>query len=579
MPYDVSNEDFAMRSRILYLALGIAAVASAQTETQTQQASVNAPETVTKEQPATFRTGVNLVMVPVVVRDKKGLAVGGLQQEDFQLFDKGKPQVITRFTVEKSGVVIKTTKPGQKAEPKPAEPAVPASMPDRFVAYLFDDIHAQFGDLARVRDAAWRHMQTLAPGDRAAIYTTSGQVQQEFTDDRDALHDALMRLVPRPLLHRSFHECPDMSFFMADMVYNKNDPTLTQVLTTEMIACMHLQSASGVAEMVRGAAGQVFHQGQQESRITMSTLREIVRRMSGMPGQRTIILASPGFYTPEMESEKTDVMDRAIRYNVVINSIDARGLYTDPTFDASRPGPVLTSTMTTKNMYERQGISADADVLAELAHGTGGTFIENTNDLEGGFHKVATAPEYLYVLGFSPQNLKLDGSFHSLKVTIKEPAGLNTQARRGYYAPKHLNDAAENAKEEIREAVFSREELHELPIDLHTQFFKSTDTNARITVLAHVDLRHLHFRKGDGRNQNNLTITAAVFDRNGNYITGNQKILEMHLKDETLELRGDTGFTVRSAFDVKPGAYMVRLVVRDSEGQQMSATNGSVEIP
>jgi len=567
-----------MRSRILYLALGLSGFVLAQTDTQ--QANANVPETVTREQPATFRTGVNLVMVPVVVRNKQGRAAGGLQQEDFQLFDRGKPQVITRFSVEKSGVVVKAGKaPMQKSEPKPPEEAVPAVMPDRFVAYLFDDLHATFADLARVRDAAGRHMDTLSPTDRAAIYTTSGQTQLEFTDDRAALHETLMRLTPRLMNQRNYHDCPDMSFYMADMVYNKHDPMLMQALIAETVVCMNLPNASGADGMVQAAASRVFNIGQHDTRVGLSVLRDVIRRMSGMPGQRTIILASPGFYAPELEQEKTEIMERAIRYSVVVNSIDARGLYTDPMYDASRPGPVLTSVMNTKNMYERQGTMADADILAELAAGTGGTFIENTNDLDDGYKRVATAPEYVYLLGFSPQNLKLDGSFHALKVSLKDPGGLTSQARRGYYAPRHLSDAAETAKEEIREAVFSREELHELPIDLHTQFFKSTDVNARITVLAHVDLKHLHFRKADGRNRNELTITAAVFDHNGNYITGNQKLLEMRLKDETLDLRGDTGFTVRSTFDVKPGAYMIRLVVRDSEGQQMSAANGSIDIP
>jgi hypothetical protein len=72
---------------------------------------------------------------------------------------------------------------------------------------------------------------------------------------------------------------------------------------------------------------------------------------------------------------------------------------------------------------------------------------------------------------------------------------------------------------------------------------------------------------------------SALFDRNGNYVTGNQKLLEMRLKDETIEKRAEAGITVRTSFDVKPGTYLVRLVVRDAEGQQMSAANGSVEIP
>jgi hypothetical protein len=63
----------------------------------------NVPEMSSHDAPATFSTKVNLVMVPVVVRDAKGKAIGTLEKEDFQLFDKGKPQVITRFAVEKAG--------------------------------------------------------------------------------------------------------------------------------------------------------------------------------------------------------------------------------------------------------------------------------------------------------------------------------------------------------------------------------------------------------------------------------------------------------------------------------------------
>jgi hypothetical protein len=137
----------------------------------------------------------------------------------------------------------------------------------------------------------------------------------------------------------------------------------------------------------------------------------------------------------------------------------------------------------------------------------------------------------------------------------------------------------EDAKREIQEAMFSRDELQDIPVELHMQFFKSSEAAAKIAVLARVNLRSLRFRKADGRNNDNLTILSGVFDRNGNYITGMEKVVEMRLLDPTLEKLLNSGITVRTNFDVAPGSYVIRLVVRDSEGQTMAARNGVVEIP
>ena len=92
----------------------------------------------------------------------------------------------------------------------------------------------------------------------------------------------------------------------------------------------------------------------------------------------------------------------------------------------------------------------------------------------------------------------------------------------------------------------------------------------RLAVLARVDVKHLRFRKENGRNRDDLTVVSGLFDRNGKLVTGNSKTVEMRLKDQTLESRLNAGITVKSSFDVKPGSYMIRLVIRDSEGQEMA---------
>ena len=119
-----------------------------------------------------------------------------------------------------------------------------------------------------------------------------------------------------------------------------------------------------------------------------------------------MVLVSPGFFTssPLYIDEKVGIIEQAIRSKVIISAIDARGLYTDPRFNVA-PG-IEPRTLTQAQMA--------ADLMAELAAGTGGNFFQNNNNMQEAFHRVAAAPEYLYLLGFSPQNLKSDGSFHGI---------------------------------------------------------------------------------------------------------------------------------------------------------------------
>jgi VWFA-related protein len=579
------------RFGLAFLTAGLASLAAQQGGTTvapvggyTATPAQNQPETKAIEEPATFHARVNLVMVPVVVRDRYDKAIGTLKQEDFRLLDRGKPQEIIKFSVEtpnKPPVYRTGSSPVEDSAggtPGAASEATPAVLPDRFVAYLFDDVHTAFADLARTRDAAIRHLDTLGPKQRAAVYTISGQITQEFTDDRDALKAAIQRIIPHPIARSGAADCPNISYYQADLIVNKNDPIATQAAVAEVMACQSLDPtmASTAQSEVQGFANQRLAQGEQETRVALYTINAVIRRMATMPGARLILLASAGFITTYYEQQdKTDLMDRAIKANVVIGALDARGLYVDGP-DASQPTPAAAIGL--KLRYDREAARAQADVMAELAAGTGGTFFQNNNDLYAGFERVAAAPDFVYMLGFSPQNLKLDGSFHPLKVTVKNGLSLNIQARKGFYAPRHLADPNETAKEEISEALFSREEMTDLPVSLMTQYFKSSEQNARVTVLMRVEAKKLKFRREDDRNCNVLTIATALFDRNGNYVVGNEKKLEMKLKDETLAKRLDNGLTVRSSFDVKPGDYMVRLVVRDAEGELMSASNGALSI-
>ncbi len=328
-------------------------------------------------QEPTFKAETTVVLVPVVVRDKDGNAVGNLNKDDFQLFDKGKPQAITQFSVEQIGGKVAEDRSVATAAGQ-AE-AAPMVIPEHYVAMVFDDLHVWLGpddppagwmspgDMIYLHKAGWKYINSLSPGDRVAIYTTSGQLTVDYTADRAKLQQAL----GKPGTGR-----PSM-------------PT------------------------VAGASADRL-ETERNSRALLSLLQAVIGRMDHLPGQRTVVLMSPGitmrsdaYY--DLTPDTMELINRAIRSRVVVESLDARGLY--PAGD-----------------YPMQ------EFMARMSDGTGGRFITDTNDMDGAVRKLAATPQYIYVLGFSPEGLKQDGRFHEMTVKLRNGHGFQLEARKGYYA-------------------------------------------------------------------------------------------------------------------------------------------------
>lgn len=546
------------------------------------------PEISNKDTTTTFKLRVNLVQVKVVVRDQQGNLIENLQREDFQLFDQGKPQVISTFGVETAETRRKRSEAAAKTQA--VDGVTPAAgetsaLPERFVALMFDDIHLEMGDIIYVRKNAEKLINSMAPTDRLGVYTTSGQVTLEFTSDKEALLKKMLSLTPRPMMGKinSVSNCPDVNHYMADQWVNQGNQQVLGVVTANVLACQYQnnpQMAAAAAAMAQVDLQQALTAGDTDNEYTYRRLEDVLRRMMGMPGERVMVFVSPGFILSTQTLDEMGIIDRANRANVVINTVDARGLYTpDLLGDISQPVTETPQTAGYMATYRTQAQSENSFVLGDFANGTGGTFFQNSNDLETGLKRAGAAPEVSYVLGFSPQNQKMDGRFHTLKVVVTGKRKVNIQARRGYFAPKKVDDPQQQAKAEMAEAVFSQDEIQELPLDFQTQYFKTDAATAHLSVVSHIDLKAIHFRKADGRNYDDLTVDTVVFDENGNYVTGGEKILEMRLLDTTYERLSRTGVSMKSSFDLKPGKYMVRQVVRDSEGAQMAAKNGAVVIP
>ena len=242
-----------------------------------------------------------------------------------------------------------------------------------------------------------------------------------------------MKLRTGDVYRRVGRACPQMTYYEADRILNKHDFMALDAAIENTLACCDCKR--DIAEtLAQNAASENLQIGDQDVRLTLGFILDIVRKMGAMPGQRTLILISPGFLTvtPEAMLGKSEVLDMAAKSNVTINALDARGLYTI-TAEASEQNRGSYVAERNAAQYRGYSMTLNEDVMAELSDGTGGTFFHNSNDLEGGLQRLTVVPEWVYVLEFSPTGVKQDGSYHPLKVKVKDE-GLRVEARRGYFA-------------------------------------------------------------------------------------------------------------------------------------------------
>ncbi len=374
------------------------------------------PGTSGSDPASTLKVDVTLVPVHVVVRDAHGLAIGNLTKDDFKVFDQGKEQVITQFSLERAD--------GQGANTLSAASAPPAP-PVRFTAYLFDDLHLERNDLVHAREAAQRQLASFSQSaERAAILTTSGRVLADFTNDVTKLRETLAHLEPPP--KPTAPDCPPMTYFMADLIDEKGDPEALRIARDDAVDCAFAgdpESRPAALRYAGAVARQKIEVGKVETRSSLHILKALVRVMSTAPDRRMIVMVSPGFFIPE-RNEQAEIMDLAVRSDVTVSALDPRGLIPMVEDDPR------------KTIYVVAAEAEDADILRGLADSTGRVFFHHNNDVDEGFRRTAVTPEYSYTLAFSPGSLKLNGHFHRLKVKVNGGAKLRVQARKGYYAPK-----------------------------------------------------------------------------------------------------------------------------------------------
>lgn len=523
-----------------------------------------------------IRVRVNVVEVRVVVRDEHGKPVPNLTHEDFQLFDDGKPQTVTNFAVERPDVRLSLA--AGIVPSGSTEAMMPASAPERFVAMMFDDTHLSAGELVFARNSATAFLDGLEPWDRVGLYSVSGSLKHDFTADKEELKKALVGLSSHFAMVTRSGDCPKVSYYMANQVETFQNQGVFQMIAMNALQCAyngdpHMRQQ---AEMLaHSAVANAIALAQADNNQVYDQLLAIVKWMETKPGRRTVVFVSPGISLIKDQTRLQRVLEEANRQKIVINTLDARGVYTPAGFSGGSGGRQSPKAMTLNS----QEAVEQTELLINLADGTGGTHYLNSNDVAGGLQQLGNEPAITYILTFSPTVTKGEGAFHKLKVDLPGKGHYQIEARNGYYDDKKEGDSKQQVEAEIQKALYSGNEVLDMPMDLKLAAARKGTADAKIQIAVLLGIKNVPFQKEGDRNCNVLMTAVAIFDDNGNYVLGGEKSFDLRLTDPIYENFLNTGMPMHAEYALKPGKYLVRQLVREGVDGQMSVREGMVEVP
>jgi VWFA-related protein len=400
-----------------------------------------------------FRSGVNLVLVDVVVRDRSGAIVTGLTADDFELVEDGARQQILTFAFEhigKDAVPIsgasalagaggagRTQPPLVTAAGEPSSasaggvPSHPLTSDEvaghRLLTLLFDTSSMQPEDVQKAVDGAVKWVDgQMTPADLvavAAIHSTL-EVLSDFTSSKERLHAVLS----------AFSATDGTAFATVD----------SSTASTDEAA----QTATDDATAVDQSAQELDTFNNDVRLRALKTLAEALRPIQQ---KKAIIYFSSGMQRSGTDNqvELRAAVNAAVRANVAIYPVDARGLQTVvPGGGASRGSRGGLAAFTGSAVAGQFGeLAGQQETLTSLASDTGGTAFTDTNDFGEAFAKVERDISSYYILGFSSTNTNKDGRFRRLTVRVRTRSNLRVEAKQGYYADRDFAHTARTDRE------------------------------------------------------------------------------------------------------------------------------------
>jgi VWFA-related protein len=594
----------AQEERVVELGIGHWKLTGAAVIAAVLTATVGAAPQQAQRAQGVVQSGVQAVLVDVVVHDKKGDPVRDLTQNDFHITEDGVQQTVASFSA-----VMEGARPGAASAgraPLPSTPSIRSAAPvgeDVIVtAFVFDRLMPESRKLAV--QAAQTYLGTKAETpEYVGIFSIDLGLAPyaPFTRDVHVLKAALNAMSERATADYTGKDSRDKAAQL-EQAASAASQTAGQEQASAGRGGGSGGTSAGDAMLAQMQANMVrdfdMLERDQMTYPVIDGLFATIEQMRKLPGRKTIVLFSEGVALPTAVNRLfVGVTDAANRANVAIYTMDAAGLRTeseqagirDQVNKAGAGGGGILGGGKTGGGALSQSLEYNEDVLRQdprhallsLAKDTGGAAFDNTNNLRAGFDRIESDQHNYYLLGYTSTNDKLDGRFRTIDVKVIRP-GVTVSARRGYYAVRDSGGVPVNSWEAPALGLLESTPVpNAFPIRAAAFSFPETARPGLAPVV--VDFKTMplsFFDSGDGKTYaSDFAVVVRFLDGQNNVVTKVSQHYEVKGPIAELERAKQGEVVFYREPKLSPGVYTMETILYDNPSGKASVRVATVDVP
>jgi VWFA-related protein len=525
-----------------------------------------------------IRISTRLVLLDIVVTDKHGQPITGLQPENFAVAERGKPEKVVFFT------------PPGRLVPSPS--ALPAGVFSNRAEYrspggpptviLLDVVntppqHQAEARLQMLKFAA----EQFKPGNEVAVLTLGNQLDilLDFTTDSHLLQQALQR-------------------FAAQRPAPTNDPPSPATPATTTTPGAGLAMARLNVRLDQFENQELTDIIDRRVDQTLAAMRSLGRMLSGIPGRKNVIWLSAGFpfsLLPQHQvnspvpgsglagararnskCETSGCPDPVNNNETMLNPGDQRRYDTDIRNVAAQlaASEVAIYPVDVRGLEVTPSSSsyASQQTMEEIARETGGFAFINHNDIHNGVDRVFADHASSYTIGYYPRDRNWDGGYRTINVKVDREVA-EVRYRRGYFAVDPTSESDKNLNRGLQEAL--RDAVPDTQVTFDAKIASIDNGKTRVEFM--LDASALSAEDTPKGKRLNADFQVSILGSDGKTVLSRGMKLDRIVPAATYQQIAEQGLSVHIDIEPPSGSGQLRLAVRDNHTGYVGTLEASLK--